>query len=250
MVLNFHDAVLYQSDLEILKSNAWLNDACIHFCLTKLSHDLDWPASKTCRFIDPSVLSFFMHQWDEEEDGNEDVLGLKMAKKNQSQLAVFLPINDNYVSNRWTTPGGGNHWSLLLLVASYVESDSPSLAQFLHFDSSAGSNQQAAQAVAQKIQRTLVNWQQADKKKTVNSKVLIFQECSAPQQQNGYDCGIHTLGTAQALAQSITSRAADFSYQTKQLEDDVKASVAASPCFCSKLRQRIAKDAEELASRS
>ena len=38
-LLNYHDAVIYPSDLEILDSpTAWLNDAIIHFQLTRLQH--------------------------------------------------------------------------------------------------------------------------------------------------------------------------------------------------------------------
>lgn len=38
-LFNYHDAVLYPSDLEILDSpTAWLNDAVIHFQLTRLQH--------------------------------------------------------------------------------------------------------------------------------------------------------------------------------------------------------------------
>jgi hypothetical protein len=39
LLLNYHDAVIYPSDLEILDSpTAWLNDAIIHFQLTRLQH--------------------------------------------------------------------------------------------------------------------------------------------------------------------------------------------------------------------
>ena len=80
---------------------------------------------------------------------------------------------------------------------------------------------------------------------------LEFQECLAPQQQNGYDCGVHTLGTAHALAQAIavTETSSSFNYQSRDLEGIVKASVGSSPLFCSKLRQQIAKTVEELAGK-
>jgi Ulp1 family protease len=39
LLLNYHDAVIYSSDLSILESpNAWLNDACINFQMTCLQH--------------------------------------------------------------------------------------------------------------------------------------------------------------------------------------------------------------------
>ena len=67
LILNYHDAVIYQSDLAILKSpTAWLNDACIHFFLTKLQREDGIDPKDT--FLDPSVLSFFMNQCSDEED--------------------------------------------------------------------------------------------------------------------------------------------------------------------------------------
>ena len=36
-LLNYHDVVVYPSDLALLESpTAWLNDTCIHFQLTRL----------------------------------------------------------------------------------------------------------------------------------------------------------------------------------------------------------------------
>ena len=38
-LLNYHDAVVYPSDLALLDSpTAWLNDACINFQMTRLQH--------------------------------------------------------------------------------------------------------------------------------------------------------------------------------------------------------------------
>ena len=38
-LFNYHDAVIYPSDLGILDSpSAWLNDAVIHFHMTRLQH--------------------------------------------------------------------------------------------------------------------------------------------------------------------------------------------------------------------
>lgn len=38
LLINYHDAFIYSSDLALLDhQTAWLNDACIHFQLTRLS---------------------------------------------------------------------------------------------------------------------------------------------------------------------------------------------------------------------
>ena len=276
MILNYHDAVLYESDLAILQSPCqWLNDACIHFFLTRLSQRFSSQdiASSVQRkqhvfqFIDPSVLSFFMHQWDADEDGDEDVLGImKRPEQRASTATFFLPINDNYVSHSWMTPGGGTHWSLLLMTMSYdtIASESkletaaewmpptPASTHFWHFDSSVGSNQRAAKAVAGKIQKVISGWRSNsnDEKLSQGAMFPPLHECSAPQQSNGFDCGLHTLATAEALATGLAS--IDYTIDTnpskEQLEQMVKEAVATTPSFCQRLRTRIVKDVELLAT--
>lgn len=295
-ILNYHDAVLYQSDLNILlHPQEWLNDACIHFALTRLDQQLQQqePNIKTtdsagdasckckCKFLDPSVLSFFMHQWDEEEDGDEDVLGLKLHVNNTNnntntrttteKVLFFLPINDNYTSHQWKTPGGGTHWSLLLLIASYNNNNNNTLPQesavpcstsFWHFDSSTGSgNQRAAKAVADKLQRVLRQWrwqqatpsttaakQHKDEENRADDNGDVVQECAMPQQQNGYDCGLHTLATAKALAKAFVVGSATHSIANKNkesLEAIVQQGITSSS-FCAKLRKKMAEDVQQL----
>ena len=39
LLLNYHDAVIYPADMAILDTpTAWLNDAIIHFQLTRMQH--------------------------------------------------------------------------------------------------------------------------------------------------------------------------------------------------------------------
>ena len=275
MILNYHDAVLYKSDLAILQSpSQWLNDACIHFFLTRLSQQYSSKESDSdssvqrnqqqqCvfKFIDPSVLSFFMHQWDADEDGDEDVLGLIIKRQDQraSAAALFLPINDNYISHSWTTTGGGTHWSLLLVTISYNTISSstaeaelspmPAAIHFWHFDSSAGSNQKAAKAVANKIQKVISGWMKKINNEKLGQDAMFppFRECNAPQQSNGFDCGLHTLATAEALATGLAiNDPAQTNPSKERLEQIVKKAVATTPSFCQKLRTRIVKDVELL----
>jgi hypothetical protein len=63
LLFNYHDAVIYASDLSILDCpTAWLNDACIHFQMTRLQHkrqegkvnyEANQPVMKTDLFLDP-----------------------------------------------------------------------------------------------------------------------------------------------------------------------------------------------------
>lgn len=248
LILNYHDSCVYGSDLAILQSpEAWLNDNCINFYLKRLSQNFD-RQEKNMKFMDPSVLSFFMHQWDEEEDGDEDILGLKNIPN--EKILVFLPINDNYVSKRWTAPGGGSHWSMLVLVLS---TSTAYKSSFYHLDSSSGSNQKAATAVAEKIYRVLGKWKKERPDDSYNDIVLdekcIVRECEVPQQRNAYDCGIHALAAAEALALAFSVEDINDStlLRKEHLEEIVKNSQAYPPSFCSKMRKHIAQDIKSLA---
>ena len=245
-ILNFHDAVIYRSDLDIVKSpSAWLNDACVNFYLARLEASISRNSATNLKFMDPSVLSFFMHQWDVDDDDNDDddVLGL-LSPGNYSKQFCFLPINDNFVSQRWSTPGGGSHWSLLLMVQVQV----PTVVGFWHFDSSEGSgNLRAATAVAQKIQRVIMSHSIQSTNKSSQQVMLPVQQCSVPQQQNGYDCGLHTLATAEAIARACCTTE-DLAFDTTAFEAIVKRSVATSPSYFNKMRQTIVQDIENLAS--
>ena len=58
LLLNYHDALIYESDLSILDSpTAWLNDACINFQFTRLQHrqqgDGASDGRETDLFLDP-----------------------------------------------------------------------------------------------------------------------------------------------------------------------------------------------------
>lgn len=151
---------IYQSDLQLLESDSeWLNDSCINFQMTRLSErtveaattittavvavaDDAETASKNDNganstgssssnndsndpirivFMDPSIVSFFMHQIsiDDDEDRDE-ILGLynntwelntqytqtqKKLKSSSQQsgskmVAMMIPINDNHTDRK------------------------------------------------------------------------------------------------------------------------------------------------------
>ena len=164
---------IYKSDLRLLESDTeWLNDNCINFRMTRLAeitevergkkkgekevNNYAKPNSTTTNcsafnsndakneirflFLDPSVVSFFMHQLsiDDEED-REEIIGLyknnwglgfastsdHTMMPNQRQngggdknVVMMIPINDNHAGSSlsFQSPGSGNHWSLLLVL--------------------------------------------------------------------------------------------------------------------------------------
>ena len=170
-ILNYNDAVLYESDLELLASETeWLNDACIHFYLTVLQQRLPH-----IKLMDPSVVTFFMHQCDD-----DDMLEFSRSF-DKTYSAYIVPINDGHAkSSVWQKVGCGTHWSLLLIRSDFV---------YLHADSVAGKNSHAAQAVADMMSTILGH-----------NTLISVTELRTPQQHNGYDCGIHTLAAAEILS--------------------------------------------------
>jgi len=227
------DLNILQSDTE------WLNDSCINFQMIRLSErnaptpptppavppppltthkphemaesaalensndddDDDKQQQQRPRvvFIDPCIVSFFVHQINTDDEADEDdrdeILNLyrntwklgphrrrhppqhkhkqpprrqTRTKKNASLL--MIPINDNHAVSHQTTPGAGNHWSLLAVLV-YEEEDRPtprrptdgtrSIAQrhqrwncgrYFHFDSKRGTNRNAARIVATRVE--------------------------------------------------------------------------------------------------
>ena len=80
----------------------------------------------------------------------------------------MIPINDNHAVSHQTTPGAGNHWSLLVvlvyeedLTAQERPKETRSIAQrhqrwncgrYFHFDSKRGTNRNAARIVATRVE--------------------------------------------------------------------------------------------------
>jgi sentrin-specific protease 8 len=178
LLLNYHDAVLYESDLALLESpTAWLNDACMNFAMTRLGQKFSQQV-----VLDPAVVAFFVHQCVDEDEIQEFMQGNPQL---QTSDLIFIPINNGHApSNTWHKQRG-THWSLLVIVRN-----DHGLVRYLHFDSVSGSNACTAQAVAENFSRIF--------KPQSNNVVVV--ECKTPQQSNGYDCGLHVVASAQVLA--------------------------------------------------
>jgi hypothetical protein len=297
LLLNYHDACIYDSDIKLLECHTeWLNDACINYqlkCLeekTKRSRHVDndnaGANSSPCmdisniEFIDPSIVSFFMHQLSIEcEDDHDELISLcrswnlvsqtdtdietetgkrtdtisssndnsKSGNDSHSGSRSFrmlvTPINDNNSASSFSFQniGGGNHWSLLIVISlslaaeegpsgsansydSSCSSNSRDHLLYFHFDSSSSYNKSTATVVANKINQMhllhhgtstrtctdkkddqdnansmMSNDNIGGKVKKVKNSVKVI-ECNVPQQQNGYDCGVHTLATADVIS--------------------------------------------------
>lgn len=251
LILNYHDAVIYGSDLRLLTSStAWLNDACVHFQMTRLSrkrsaekqeqHFFDQSSvacgeGRTVLFMDPAVVSFLMHQCTDEEDMADLNSGLSL----HSRSKIFVPVNDNNAASAsaFQTPGGGSHWSLLVVQLGH----SGCSRMYFHFDSARGHNERAARAVADKIGQVL------DVALSSHTSTSELVECRTPQQINGHDCGLFMLAIADALS-SPSSRAEDKNDKSSfelALEDHV---AERGENFAQMLRRAIANDIMRLAA--
>ena len=168
MILDYHDACIYPQDLELVeKENQWLNDSVIHFYFTYLQQQHRRltttmttttsprassneatkkrsmrPGSSPCLFMDPSAVSFWMHQCTDQDDLDGFKAGIPFPltpsmsvspddndNSNEGRFDddddddvdgyILVPINDNHAkSSDWTRPGSGMHWSLLLVCVS------------------------------------------------------------------------------------------------------------------------------------
>lgn len=299
LVLDYQNACVYRSDLALLESNtAWLNDACIHFQMTRLASGNDPEKQDTnpttaagslkeysprIQCLDPSVVSFFMHQLSfEDEDDLDEMKTLCQSwglpseydQKSSNPIIMLLPINDNHGASSlsFQTPGGGTHWSLLLCAIMQGE------WIVFHFDSSGRYNAQIASRVANKLQQMQSvcqgeNDSEAEEGgRNKSSKEILILECQTPQQTNGYDCGVCTLCNAQAIINFCASdgglryvnkiEAYDDDYQCSShslvlelkslferavLEISTKKGGAAA--MCNSMRKNIASDIRELSSK-
>lgn len=238
LLLNFNDACIYASDFHLLESStAWLNDACIHFHLTRLQHK--YKQKNRFLFIDPSVVSYMMHQCDDEDVNDlENVWRLELNFAKDEPKMIFLPINDAHAANgtEFRQPGGGNHWSMLVLIIHNSRS------KFLHFDSCRHSNHHASQTVAAKVSIVM----------QLVEEEPIVECCETPQQTNGYDCGIFAISTAEALSEMPVKLALDPTIQedTEQALKHFVQEKGGINEFAKRKRRDIAMDIRNLVSGS
>mmetsp|Transcript_17904 Transcript_17904/g.40958 ORF Transcript_17904/g.40958 Transcript_17904/m.40958 type:complete len:313 (-) Transcript_17904:107-1045(-) len=286
LLINYHDAVIYESDLKLIERRTeWLNDSCIHFFFTRLQKELESSLScakdnytpsnlRSFLFMDPSVVSFWMHQCIEQDEIDDVVNSTQFPgrKNKQGDGAVFIAVNDNMSSsssltnNSWQVPEGGSHWSLLLVevVAKRgCEKDDKdtftTILRFSHFDSIRNSrNIRAAEDIADKIRLHVypkaATISTAPPFTSVNpnpSEGLVHQ-AKTPQQQNGHDCGVHVLGAAKILSKhlSMTRSTQDLignkesnCRHLQQLEEFLRKEIGDdSEDYCSRLRREVSFD--------
>ncbi len=174
-MISFHDVLLRQTDVDLLKGPYWLNDQLVAFYFEYLTHEVVPNAS--LRFL-PGAAAFLLKNGTVED---VDVCFVRPLKLKQCDV-IFMAVNDN---PNVTQAEGGTHWSLLIWVRQECT--------FVHLDSYGGVNNEPARDTAKKLHAVL---------STEGS--MKFVAPLVPQQTNGSDCALYLLKFAQILATDLT----------------------------------------------
>lgn len=169
IVLNFHNTLLRESDVNLLMGPHWLNDQIISFYLEYLEKNV-FQNARGLLFISPEVvqcLKFVTRQ--------EMSIFLEPLNANGKSF-IFLPLNDNN-----EVKAGGNHWSLL--VFSRPEST------FFYYDSlSSGTSLRSLRPFLLELAAA------------IDCPEFDVRQGDCAKQNNSYDCGIHVVCNVECLA--------------------------------------------------
>ncbi|KAK9914989.1 hypothetical protein WJX75_003382 [Coccomyxa subellipsoidea] len=135
--LDYHDVLLYRSDVDLLKGKYWLNDQIVAFFFEYLQVE-KYASHKELFFCGGALSYLLLHG-----DAMEMEAVLAPMKLKERELIVFA-CNDNPDPS---VSSGGSHWSLL----TFTKHNST----FRHYNSAAGMNEEAARALAKIAQKLL-----------------------------------------------------------------------------------------------
>ena len=219
LLVNYHDACIYQSDINILSNpRGWLNSSCIHFFMELMQYKQgDTSESQKDLFMDPTVVSYFIHCCCEDND----IIEFTKSNKLMNYERIFLPVNNAFGSKNLSSTG--SHWSLLIVVSkSLVESESN---VYMHFDSANGMNSYAASVLANKLEKAFkVSKSSSNEKCPIyDTQKPVVQECRVPQQHNANDCGIYVLNFVETLRKVATNKSEGL-MSLKEIYEDTLSS--------------------------
>ncbi|XP_047311970.1 NEDD8-specific protease 1 [Impatiens glandulifera] len=169
IILSHNDAILRQSDLDILSGPEFLNDRIIEFYFSYLSSFHHHPSEEVL-LVSPSI-SFWILNCPDKDSLGDFLAPLKLADK---KLVIF-PVNNN---DDVTVAEGGSHWSVLIFHRN--------ARVFVHHDSYGGFNNVHARNLHSNVYSHM----------GISSKYLVAE---TPQQMNGYDCGIYVCAITRTV---------------------------------------------------
>jgi Ulp1 family protease len=188
VVVDYKDAILYDSDVELLKSQSgWLNDRCIHFfCkILECPDSSEEAATGGCfRFLDPSVVGFMKLGCDDDDEFQDLAHGLDI-KPNEN--VVFLPINDITSLEQ----GDCTHWSLLVLFVSQRRGFH--LDSLSHGGSPSKQLRQAERTAAAFVRVLQWSYAACPEEPPAVAAFSVSELEGVPQQGNHHDCGVFVL---------------------------------------------------------
>lgn len=164
--LSYHNTLLHDSDVQLLRGPHWLNDLLISFYLEYLEHDLFGLHADRLLFVSPETT-----QCMKLVPAAECAATFLQPLGADHKQFIFFPINDHQLA----ASAGGSHWSLLV----YSRPD----RRFYAADSAGSANRQATRRFVQNIRGSLCD---GDQDAEVHTVMCV-------QQTNGYDCGVHVL---------------------------------------------------------
>ncbi|KAG2377413.1 hypothetical protein C9374_009324 [Naegleria lovaniensis] len=180
----FYDSqTLSDEDILLLTGKHWLNDNMINFYFLYLENEKYKEHQNEYCFMAPSV-SFWVSMIEDEQDIKAALDPLKVQEK---QL-IFIPINDN--TDIEAVNGGGSHWSLVVFERKNNQQEGK--CKFYYFDSGGAMNKRAAQKCIEKMAPHFGDCGALDVK-------LVVKD--APQQNNGYDCGVYVAAMSDYIAE-------------------------------------------------
>lgn len=165
VVLSYFDALLRESDLDVLKGPHWLNDSIIGFYFEYMNKKIEKLPHINVLLIGPELTQLLKLG----DVANYSIFLDPLKAKEKKFL--FFPVNDCETKDA----AGGSHWSLL--VFSRPE------RTFFHFDSSNGFNKDVSRDFANDLQGYVLG----------SDKDVKVVNVPCPQQKNGYDCGLFVL---------------------------------------------------------
>lgn len=171
VVLNYHDSLLRNSDINLLEGPHWLNDNIIGFYFEYLDNHLYTPDRKEMVFVSPPLTQLLKMTDPSQYDIFLEPIGIHTSK------FIFFPLSD--MNNKSTA--GGTHWSLLVF-------SKPERTCF-HFNSIKNTNQ----SVASSFVNNFMQYMNC-------GSIKNLTEVNCPQQDNGYDCGLFVLCFADAVS--------------------------------------------------
>ncbi|CDW56831.1 Peptidase C48 domain containing protein [Trichuris trichiura] len=187
IVLTFHDVVLRQWDIALLKPNKWLNDNILAFFMEYFAEEMFAEQKQRIAFVDPSLAHLLKMADKRDLRTFPQLLGW-----NEKELLI-IPVNDCM-----SAEGGGGHWSLLV----YRRSEK----KFECYDSMP-MNRLVGKSI-NLLTRKLTSILEENVSEDSEDPILDVLTCA--QQTNSSDCGVYVVIFAQLVAKDFCHRNPQF----------------------------------------